>query len=118
MSADRDFEIDAGTLRHSVELQQDIGATTNAAGEHLPNWVTQASRRCRQWTVSDNEEWVAQQAQGRAVKGFEFRYYAGLDESWQLKRGSRIFRIISVDNVDEMGVKQVVLAVEKTTGAP
>lgn len=102
----------AGTLRHRLTIQKP-GLTENSFGE-LENTgpVTVATRWGSLKALSGGELLRAQKIQADVTHQVSLRYdaaLAGLSSTWRILRGSQVFEILFVDELEFSGVEFALL---------
>lgn len=105
----------AGKLRHRVEIQKKTEGAADALGAPTYTWPTVAKR----WAsieAMDGTEFVdaeAEKEESQARFKVTFRALSGLNSTqYRIAFGSRIFELTSVMNVDERGIEHRCMAVE------
>lgn len=96
--------IKAGKLRHRLEIQART-ATQDSFGDALTAWATVATRWASIEPQSGRETWRADQQQPDTSGTITIRYFAGLTPRHRLVKGSRVFNIESVVDVEDMHVE-------------
>ncbi len=91
----------AGLLRHHVELQSKGTETRDPTGASVPGWATQAKRWTNIKPLRGTEKYEAQQVEGKTAFKMQMRFYSGIDQTWRIKYGDRIFNIESIVNIAE-----------------
>lgn len=97
--------IDAGELRHLVELQEkQPGAGRDEYGQPVVKWVTRAKAWCAIRQMTANEQMTAQQQNSQSTHIVTTRYNRSVkpDPTWRIKHGDRYLYIASVNNVNEL----------------
>jgi SPP1 family predicted phage head-tail adaptor len=92
--------INPGELRTSVDLQKRT-VPADAGGAQSPAWSTQATVWARWENAHGSEVWAAQAVQADSPATVLLRYYAGLEPTWALLKGSDRYEIVSVDDIQE-----------------
>ena len=92
----------AGNLRHQIELQTNT-PTTNSFGEQIPVWTTQATVWASINPLAGREFVEAKQRKIDATVRIITRYRADMlpTPNWRVKFGNRIFDIDTVMNRNE-----------------
>lgn len=105
--------IQAGNLRHLIELQEN-NPTTDAAGQKIANWTTYATVWGRIKPRKGREFINAQQLKtSETTHEIEIRYHPLLTTKHRMfVDRSRDFEIDSILNMDEREIKQLVMAKE------
>lgn len=103
----------AGKLRHRIAIQS-ATETRDAHGGITRTWATAATRWGSIEPLRMREIFEGQQVEPRLSHMITLRHYEGLDSSYRLLLGARIFNIHSVRNIDERDHKHEVLAMEQT----
>lgn len=110
--------LDAGALRHRLEIQQNLGEGTydSEYGAVAENWDTVATIWASVTTLSGREAEHARQLDAQASHRIEHRYYRDLTvrHRYLLTDGdrTRIFHIGHLDDIDQRRVKHVALVGE------
>lgn len=94
----------AGTLRHPVIVEA-LLVTRQPDFTNKQSWVSHPTA----WRVSirqlnATERYEAQQIQADATHEIKGRYYKGLTPKHRLRWDTRIFNIVSVNNIEEANV--------------
>ena len=112
-----DTDIDAGKLTQRLAIEQDVGTSLDATGQHVEDWQAWGSPATRAAAV--------RQLSGREVERAAMLYaerhafdhapicvgnHAGQDAG---KVGARIFNFGAVNNVDEANIKLEIPASER-----
>jgi SPP1 family predicted phage head-tail adaptor len=86
----------AGQLRNRVTIQKPV-ASTNSYGEAVPSW----SDFCDVWAeivvVAGTERFDNQRVAEDITHRVTIRWVDGINSSYRLKRDSRIYNIVSID---------------------
>lgn len=95
----------AGKLRHVVELQRQSGTTLDSHGDTVPIWVTLATVRACVWPLSGREFVAALTAQAELTTRIEIRARAdlALTPKDRVKWGSRLFDIRHIVDIGGRG---------------
>jgi SPP1 family predicted phage head-tail adaptor len=96
--------MNAGTLRHQIELQS-FTSTPNGMGGFSQTWSTAATVRAAIWPTSATEQKRAAAPTMVGTHTIRIRYYSGLLASWRIKFGTRFFSIVSIIDKDEEHVQ-------------
>ena len=111
--------IDAGKLRHRIEIQENKSLlepdkNRNEYNEEPPKWESVATRWASVGPLSANESLVAEQVQGFTNHKVVMRYFKGLQaKRHRVKFRERYFNISSILNTDEIGEEMVLMVTEK-----
>jgi SPP1 family predicted phage head-tail adaptor len=89
-----------GELRTSIALQSRTVASGDG-GFKVAGWSTQATVWAKWSHAHGAEVWTAQAVQAEAPATVLIRYYAGLDTTWAVLKGSDRYEIVSVDDIFE-----------------
>jgi len=94
--------VQAGRLRHRVEVQT-LSGSTSASGRGLSQktFTTAETVRADVQFLNGREGLLAKQLVPSATHRVHVRYSSNIDETARLKFGSRYLNIISVERVDE-----------------
>ncbi len=92
--------INPGDLRTRIDLQKRT-VPADAGGAQVPSWATQATIWARWENAHGQEAWIAQSVQAEAPATVLIRYYAGLEPTWAILKGSDRYEIVSVDDIQE-----------------
>lgn len=105
--------IQAGKLRHSIEIQANTQGSDNAGG--LPaGWATVATVWAGIDRVSETEKLNAGMLQNVITHKIKIRQYDGLTVTHRIRFGARIFEIISIENRMERGFHQLLQCLERS----
>lgn len=102
----------AGKLRHRLTLEASTD-TNNTRGEPIPTWSTVANVWAAIDPISGREGLAADQMYASATHRIRIRYRAGVIPKMRFTKGSRVFDINAVLNVDERNREMVCLATER-----
>jgi len=111
--------INAGDLRHRVEIQENKSLlepdkNRNEYNEEPPKWETVATRWAAILPLSGSESLAAEQVQGTTNHKVVMRYFKGLSsKKHRLKFRGRLFNISSILNIDEIGEAMELMVTEK-----
>jgi SPP1 family predicted phage head-tail adaptor len=89
-----------GELRTAVALQSRT-VSSGTGGFQTPTWSTIATVWSKWTNAHGPEVWAAQSVQAEAPATVLIRYYAGLDPTWAVLKGSDRYEIVSVDDIFE-----------------
>jgi len=101
----------AGKLRHRIVVET-FTETVSNLGEVSRSWSTSTTRWASIKATAHREEERNRQIEDRATHWVTMRHVDGLSPNDRLKYGSRVFNILSVDNVEERDRKMLVRCVE------
>lgn len=82
-----------------ITVQQDTGATENAGGEHVENWVQYVKLWAAYTEKSSGENTEADELTGNVIATFNVRYYTGITQKMRILNGSDIYNILSVNPI-------------------
>jgi SPP1 family predicted phage head-tail adaptor len=85
----------AGRLKHTVILQQPAGSQ-DSVGERTTTWGDTVTVHAAIEPLRASEVFAGRQQQGSSTHRIQIRYsaaVAGIDNSWRVKYGTRIFTI-------------------------
>ena len=102
----------SGDLRRIVEVQSS-SEVKDALGGTTFSRTTDNTRYANIEQLTADEKKDHEQLQGSNTVKITMRYYAGLDISNRIKYGTRIFNILSVDNVWERNHVTTAIAIEE-----
>ena len=95
----------SGRLRHRVQLQAFVATTSpqaaNAYGEVTKAWTTQKTRWAGIEPLKGREYQAAGAVQNEATVLIVIRYTPDIDETWRILKGSTVYSIVDIINVDE-----------------
>lgn len=106
--------INPGELRTSVVLKKRT-ITTDAGGFGQESYTTLATVWARWSNVHGSEVWAAQSVQAVAPATVLIRYRSDVDQTCVVVKGSEIYDIVSVDNIQERG-EYLEIKVQKAIG--
>lgn len=98
--------IDAGQLRHRVEIQSRT-TTRGTRGQETGTWATVATVWAKVEPLSGAEVTQARQQFASASHRVTIRYYAGLTPKHRFLFGDRALNIEFVQNTEERNVEHV-----------
>ena len=98
----------AGKLRHRVELQEDVGTTEGPLGT-VPDWVTRARPWAEIEPTSGREFFASKQVQAEMTHQVRIRGIRRFTPSpkWRFLWGTRKFGIVHIQDVSERGIELV-----------
>lgn len=102
----------AGALRHLLTLQQATD-TLNARGEGVPTWADEAELWGEIQPLTGREGLQAAQMFASATHFIRVRYRAGIVPKKRFVKGSRVFDIDYVRNVNERNRELVCTVTER-----
>lgn len=102
----------AGRLRHRVELQRPDGTSRNRFNEARLNYTTAAHVWAAVEPLRGNEYMESQKLRAELTYRIRIRYYPGVTTEWRVKFGDRLFNIQSVINVEEHNREMQLMAIE------
>lgn len=110
----RGDSVNAGRLRHMVEVQQNA-PTRDTGGGSVDSWstVTNGRRPAEIVPVTGLKEYVDNQLQETITHKVTMRYLAGVTTANRILFGSRVFDIRSVVNPQERGRDLILLVFER-----
>jgi SPP1 family predicted phage head-tail adaptor len=104
----QNFELNPGTLRHRITIEEDVGTATNEAGEHVPLWSTKAtSVPAFVEQTGGNQYFLAAQTMGQATTKVTLRWTADLSIRDRFLFGNRRLYPVHLDNVENRNRKIV-----------
>ena len=103
--------MDAGRLRHRIEIQR-AATGHNPHGGVQEDWQTLATRWAAIEPFRARELFAAQQVQSQVTHRIWMRYFAGLQSTDRIKFGERIFNIDGIRNIDERNRELEVFCME------
>lgn len=92
--------IQSGEFKERVELQNFV-ETKDKTGGPTRAWSTAVTRWAKMEPARGQEKFEAQQMEARTDVVISIRYYADIDTTWRVKRGTKIYNIESIVNVGE-----------------
>lgn len=91
-----------GALRHRLVLERAERAGDGGGGANV-TWVEEATVWAAIRPLSGGEAFEAGRRSGRHTHEITMRYRAGVDVSMRLRKGTRVFRILALEDVGERG---------------
>ena len=89
--------VNAGALRHVVDLQKKVNSGPNAQGAPTDTWTTQfANVRAEIRPLRGDQYFAAQNMASIVDVKIRVRYHVGIKPAWRVVWGTRIFTVISV----------------------
>lgn len=106
-------DIDAGTLRHRITIQEPGTPTADGEGGFTPTWTDSATvwAKIRPMRAKQVEEYRSINV--NATHLIEVRGAVTVEESYQIIFGSRTFEVLTVENELEESVKKWVICKER-----
>lgn len=101
----------AGLLNRRVELQQAVESRDPTGGVDRA-WTTIVTRWAQIIPLRGQEKFDASQMEAQTNIKIRIRYYAAIDQTWRIKKGSRIFNIKSVVNIGDRNYAQEIEVME------
>lgn len=92
--------IQSGEFSERVELQNFV-ETKAKAGSPVRAWSTVVTRWAKMEPGGGQEKFNAEQMEARTDVVISIRYYADIDTTWRVKRGTKIYNIQNIVNVGE-----------------
>ncbi len=89
-----------GELKQRIELQIP-SRSQNSIGEWVDTFVTQATIWAAIEPLSGNRLFQAQQANSQVQGIIRIRYRSNIEPTMRIKQGERIFKILSIINLNE-----------------
>lgn len=89
-----------GELRVPVTLQSRT-LVTDSGGFQVPGWATIAVVMCKWTNVHGSEAWTAASVEADQPATVLIRYRSGLDPTCSVLKGSDVFEIVSMDDIQE-----------------
>lgn len=112
-----DTDIDAGKLTQRLAIEQDVGTSLDATGQHVEDWQAWGSPATRAAAVrqlSGREVERAAMLYAEATHLITLRYVSGITPvKMRGKLGTRVFNFGAVNNVNEANIKLEILASER-----
>lgn len=91
-----------GEMRTSVTLQTPV-ITKAAGGAQVVTWATLATVWARWTNVHGSEVWQSQAVQAISPATVMIRYRSDVTPACSILKGSTIYEIVSLDNIQERG---------------
>lgn len=104
--------IRAGELRQRIIVETETMAT-DASGGALPTYATLATVWAKIEPMDGAEKYNAQQTSASITHKISIRWRSGITAKHRVKYGTRIFRIVSVLDMEEFGKLLVLNCIEK-----
>jgi len=101
----------SGALKHKITIERNA-ERRGESGEIIRGWTTFAQRWAAVEPLVGREIEYAHQIHADAGIRIRMRYLEGMTPSDRIVMGTRIFNVLSVQNVDESGVETEVLCKE------
>lgn len=103
----------AGTLRHRLEIHTNT-TTTGNTGQAKPSWARSTTVWGRLSPLNGRELMVAREVTPEVTHKIEIRADATLTEQdkFILQGTSREFHILSIRDIDERGIKKIIMVKE------
>lgn len=97
-----------GQLRHTVQIQA-VTLTDDGLGSPTESWATVpgGTVRAEIWSLRGEERMAGERLEARVTHRVRMRYFSGLTSSHRLLFGSRVFRILFVNDVSQRGREHV-----------
>jgi SPP1 family predicted phage head-tail adaptor len=95
---------DIGKMDKRITFQKDSGTTRNDYGEKTVTWIDEYTCWAHIRPLTGNEAYLSKQTFPTLAGKILMRYYA-VQPEWRIKYGTRIFKILSIVNIDENGRK-------------
>jgi len=89
--------IQSGKFDKRIELQQ-ATESRDATGGVTRAWATVVTRWAEVKPLTGSEKFTAEQMEARTTTLIRIRYYAGIDTTWRVKRGTIFYNINAVVN--------------------
>jgi SPP1 family predicted phage head-tail adaptor len=89
-----------GEMRTSVTLKN-RSVTTDSGGARVPTYSTIATVWAKWANVHGSEVWAAESVNAIAPATVMIRYRSGIDHTCVVVKGSDIYEIVSIDNIQE-----------------
>ncbi len=103
--------LDAGALRHSVQLQEDSG-TADSHGQNVPVWTTYATVKAGIRPLRGTELMIAKQNDDQVTHAVRIHHRTDVKAEHRILFGVREFAILAVLNVGELNQETELLSVE------
>ena len=103
----------AGKLRHRIEIQEQISKTQGSSGKVTATWETTSTVWGSVSPLSGRELFQAQQVRPDVTHQVVIRGKVTLTPKQRLKLGDRILHIEAVFDIDERRIEKRVLCTEK-----
>lgn len=107
--------LQAGELRHVIEIQQNR-RTFDANGDPTRSWSTVATVRAMIMPIGGDEGDATGKYAGVNDVKMRMRFHSGLTPSQRIVHESKNFQIVSVSDVEGMGVAHEIVCREIVTG--
>lgn len=109
-----------GAYRHYLTIERRVETTEDSRGAIVPSWLPVANRWGEIRPLSGRELFQAQQVENDVTHRIEFDYFEDLTSTHRIKwddtRGNEhTAHIKSFIDVEECGVKQVCMCIERKT---
>ena len=101
-----------GGLRHRLDLER-VVRTPDGGGGVSESWVVEASVWGAIRPLSGSEAVEADRIAGTHRFEIAIRYRAGVEPAMRFRKESRVFHVLSVENVDERNVRIRALCEER-----
>lgn len=109
----KDVAIAPGDLNRRCELQRNEANEQRPDGSPVtPNWVTYDVVWVKLEPFNGRERWEADRQRADVTHRVELRYRSDVRPQHRLRRGTRVFEITSVVDVQDAHVKLELLCVE------
>ena len=101
----------AGRLRHRVELQQPT-ESRDVSGGVTRIWLTIVTRWADIIPLRGQERFDAAKVEAQTNVKFRLRYYQPINQKWRIKWGDRIYNINAIINAGERNFMLEIDAIE------
>jgi len=107
----------AGRLRHRIELQ-DFVESTDPTGGRTKAWSTIVIRWADILPLRGKERFQAAKVESTTTIKIRMRFFSQINPTWRIKFGDRIFNINGIANVGERNSMLEIDCVEKFGETP
>lgn len=101
-----------GKLRHRLVIEKPV-RTADGAGGAAVSWAKLAVVRGSIETPATRERFAAQKIQSEASHLIRMRHLEGIGPEMRIRFGSRLFKVLGIDDVDERGRELVLNCLEE-----
>ena len=105
--------IHSGMLRHEINIQS-VTQTPDGSGGQSEVFSTVDTIWASIGRVIETEELNAGMLQNVTTHTIKIRFFSGLTVSHRILFGTRAFEIISIENIDERNIVQVLQCLERS----
>ncbi len=104
----------SGKLRHEIQIQDNTQGSDGAGGKP-DNWATVGTVWASINRVKETEELNAGMLQNVITHEIKIRFFSGITVSHRILFGSRIFEIISINDMEERNFHQMLHCLERSS---